>query len=75
MLWRKALPAESATERGRFGARPGVLGWETAVDLDERLAELNGIAAKGYLEKARKLSIELGLVRDLEQIDNFISGK
>lgn len=65
-------------EGERLGARPDLS--RTYFEVGKRLLEpkskykeLNGIAAKDYLEKARALFDEMGLERDLEELDKFAS--
>ncbi|MBW1868345.1 MAG: AAA family ATPase [Deltaproteobacteria bacterium] len=71
--WNKAIK-----EGERLGARPDLS--RTYFEVGKRLLEpqskykeLNGIDAKGYLEKARVLFEEMGLERDLDDLDKIAS--
>lgn len=71
--WDKAVG-----EGERLGARPDLS--RTYFEVGKRLLEpkskykeLNGIKAKGYLEKARVLFEEMGLERDLDELDKITS--
>ena len=71
--WKKAIK-----EGERLGARPGLS--RTYFEVVRRLLEteskykkLNGIDAKGYLEKARTLFEEMGLERDLHDLKEIFS--
>lgn len=77
---RKALIwwGKSIQEGERLGARLGLS--RTFFEVEKRLLEpqskykeLNSIDAKGYLEKARILFEEMGLERDLEDLDRITS--
>lgn len=77
---RKALKRweRSIQEGERLGARPDLS--RTYFEVGKRLLEpnskyrdLNGIDAKGYLEKARELFVDMGLERDLNELDSFTS--
>ena len=66
----------SIKEGERLGARPDLS--RTYFEVGKRLLEpqskykeLNGIEARGYLEKARVLFQEMGLERDLEDLDRL----
>jgi class 3 adenylate cyclase len=66
----------SIQEGERLGARPDLS--RTYFEIGKRLLEpqsktkeLNGIDAKGYLEKARVLFEEMGLERDLNDLDRL----
>ena len=65
-------------EGERLGARPDLS--RTYFEVGKRLLEpeskykeLNGIEAKGYLEKARIMFEEMGLERDLDELDKITS--
>jgi len=69
--WEKAIQ-----EGERLGARPDLS--RTYFEVGKRLLEpqskhreLNGIEAKGYLEKARILFEEMGLERDLDDLERI----
>jgi len=75
---RKALKwwDKSIQEGERLGARPDLS--RTYFEVGKRLLEpqskykdLNGIEAKGYLEKARVLFEEMGLERDLDDLEKL----
>ena len=68
---------EKTTQEGeRLGAKPDLS--RTYLEVGKRLLEpqskykkLNGIEAKGYLEKARILFEEMSLERDLDDLDRL----
>ena len=67
---------KSIQEGERLGARPDLS--RTYFEVGKRLLEpqgkykeLNGIDARGYLEKARVLFEEMGLERDLDELDRI----
>ena len=69
--WDKAIK-----EGERLGARPDLS--RTYFEVGKRLLEpqskykkLNGIDAKGYLEKARVMFEEMGLEHDLDELDRI----
>jgi tetratricopeptide (TPR) repeat protein len=71
--WDKAIQ-----EGERLCARPDLS--RTYFEVGKRLLEpeikykqLNGIDAKGYLDKARKMFEEMGLERDLDELDKITS--
>jgi len=73
--WNKAIQ-----EGERLGARPDLS--RTYFEVGKRLLEpqsnykqLNGIEAKGYLEKAGTLFEEMGLERDLDDLDKIASDR
>lgn len=66
----------SIQEGERLGARPDLS--RTYFEVGKRLLEsqskykeLNGVDARGYLEKARKMFEELGLERDLDDLERL----
>jgi tetratricopeptide (TPR) repeat protein len=78
---RKALKwwDKSIKEGERLGARPDLS--RTYFEVGKRLLEphskykqLNGIDARGYLEKAETLFKEMGLERDLEDLERVRQG-
>jgi class 3 adenylate cyclase/tetratricopeptide (TPR) repeat protein len=71
--WNKAIQ-----EGEKLGARPDLS--RTYFEVGKRLLEsqskykeLNGIEAKGYLEKARTMFEDMGLERDLDDLDKIAS--
>ena len=69
--WERAIH-----EGSRLGARPDLSRTYLEVgrwllEPDSKFRELNGIDAKGYLEKARILFEEMGLERDLDDLDRL----
>jgi class 3 adenylate cyclase len=75
---RKALErwGKSIQEAERLGARPDLsrtyfeMG-KRMLGADSKYRELNGIKAESYLEKARLLFEEMGLKRDLDELDRI----
>ncbi|MFX0198861.1 MAG: AAA family ATPase, partial [Candidatus Hodarchaeota archaeon] len=72
-FWNKSIK-----EAERLGARVGLA--RTYMEIGKRFLEkrsrylkLNGIEADGYLEKARVLFEEIGLLGDLEELDKIIA--
>ncbi len=47
--------------------------WKRFLETENKHKKLNGIDAKGYLEKARILFEEMGLERDLENLKEITS--
>ena len=71
--WKKAIE-----EGERLGARPDLARTYMEIGkyfLEEKSKynELNGITAEQYLEKARKMFIEMDLQRDLDELDRIVS--